>query len=144
PPWCTYCCRGVKDGQASREVMVISRATSTIDGAPCAVVKDRLYLRGRLEERTTDWYSQDRHGNVWYFGEATAELDKNGHVKSTEGTWQAGRDGAKPGIFMPADPTVGQSGRQEFYKGHPEDHFKVISLHPNVQVPYVTSPNALT
>ena len=79
-------------------------------------------------ERTTDWYSQDSRGNVWYFGENTAELDARGHVTSTEGTWTAGVDGAKAGIYMPADPHVGQTGRQEYYKGHAEDHFKVIGL----------------
>src|SRR5206468_2460054 len=80
-------------------------------------VRDRLYLSGRLEERTTDWYAQDRAGNVWYYGEATAELGKNGRVKNTEGSWQAGVDGAEPGIFMPAVPKVGQTFRQEYYKG---------------------------
>ena len=59
-----------------------------IDGAPCVVVDDRLYLRGRLAERTTDWYAQDSNGNVWYFGEDTAELDRNGRVTSTAGTWR--------------------------------------------------------
>jgi hypothetical protein len=91
-------------------------------------VLDRLYRRGRLFERTTDWYSQDRAGNVWYFGEDTAELDKHGHVTSTEGTWMTGVAGAEPGIYMPAHPRLGESGRQEFYKGHAEDHFRVIAL----------------
>jgi len=142
-PGTTYVYHGVKDGQPSRDVFTATHKTKTIAGAPCVVVEDRLYLRGRLHERTTDWYTQDKSGNVWYFGESTGELDKSGHVTSTEGTWQAGRNGAKPGIFMPADPTVGQSGRQEFYNGHAEDHFKLISLHAKVQVPYVTSKNAL-
>jgi hypothetical protein len=48
-------------------------------------------------------------------------------VTSTSGTWQAGVNGAKPGIFMPAHPKVGQSFRQEFYKGQAEDHFKVVA-----------------
>jgi hypothetical protein len=95
-------------------------------------VRDRLYLRGRLRERTTDWYSQDSRGNVWYFGENTAELDTRGKVASTEGTWTAGVDGAEPGIYMPTNPRVGESNRQEFYKGHAEDHFKVIGLFSTV------------
>jgi hypothetical protein len=142
-PGTTYVYRGVKDGQPSRDVLTVTHKTKTIAGARCVVVYDRLYLRGRLHERTTDWYTQDKSGNVWYFGESTVELDKNGHVTSTEGTWQAGRNGAKPGIYMPARPTVGQSGRQELYKKHAEDHFKVLSLHAEVRVPYVTSKNAL-
>jgi len=142
-PGTTYVYRGVKDGQPSRDVVTVTHKTKTIAGAPCVVVEDRLYLRGRLEERTTDWYTQDKSGNVWYFGESTAELDKKGHVTSTEGTWQAGREGARPGIYMPAHPKVGQTGRQEYYKKHAEDHFQVVRLHANVRAPYVTSKNAL-
>jgi len=142
-PGTTYVYRGVKDGEPARDVVTVTHGVRTIQGAPCAVVKDRLYLRGRLEERTTDWYSQDARGNVWYFGESTAELDAHGHVTSTEGTWQAGRDGAKPGIYMPARPTPGRTGRQEFYEGHAEDHFEVLRLDANARVPYVSSSNAL-
>lgn len=118
---------GVKDGKRARDVVTVERATRVIDGAPCRAVRDRLYLNGKLEERTTDWYSQDAKGNVWYFGEDTAELDVHGRVTSTEGTWLAGRDGAKAGIYMPARPRVGASGRQEYYKGHAEDHFAVVA-----------------
>jgi hypothetical protein len=119
---------GIKDGRPSRDVVVVTRQVRTIEGAPCVAVSDRLYVDGRLEERTTDWYTQDGRGNVWYFGEDTAELDRNGHVTSTEGTWLAGRDGAEPGIYMPAQPRVGQTGRQEYYKGHAEDRFRVAAV----------------
>jgi hypothetical protein len=123
-----YVYAGVKDGKRARDVVTVERATRVIDGAACRAVRDRLYLDGKLEERTTDWYSQDAKGNVWYFGENTAELDRHGHVTSTEGTWAAGVNGAQPGLFMPARPRVGQAGRQEYLKGHAEDHFKVVAL----------------
>ena len=142
-PGTTYVYRGVKDGEPSRDVVTVTHKVKTITGVPCVVVEDRLYLRGRLEERTSDWYSQDKGGNVWYFGENTAELDKHGHVTSTEGTWRAGRNGAKAGIYMPAHPKVGQSGRQEYYKTHAEDHFQVVSLHAHAKAPYISSKNAL-
>jgi len=119
---------GVKDGQPSRDLMVVTHRITTIDGVPCIDVSDRLYIRGKLRERTTDWYAQDARGNVWYFGEETAELDAGGRVTSTEGTWRAGVDGARPGIFMPAHPRRGQSGRQEYYPGHAEDHFRVAAV----------------
>lgn len=119
---------GVKDGKRTRDVVTVTDRTKTIEGVPCVAVRDRLYMRGRLEERTTDWYSQDSHGNVWYFGENTAELDRHGHVTSTEGTWKAGVDGATAGIYIPGRPRLGQTGRQEFLKGHAEDHFEVIGV----------------
>ncbi len=142
-PGTTLVYRGLKDGQPSRDVVTVTDRTKTIDGALCGVVEDRLYLKERLRERTSDWYTQDRNGNVWYYGESTAELDKRGRVTSTEGSWQAGVNGAKPGIFMPANPKVGGGGRQEYYKGHAEDRFQILSLHASVHVPYVSSKNAL-
>ena len=134
-PGTTLVYRGVKDGKTARDVVKVLHTTRTIQGVRCTSVSDRLYLAGRLEERTTDWYAQDLRGNVWYFGEATAELDRSGHVTSTEGSWLAGRHGARAGIYMPARPHVGQTGRQEYYKGHAEDHFRVKSLTASVTVP---------
>jgi hypothetical protein len=115
----------------------------TIDGVPCVVVHDRLYLSGRLGERTTDWYSQDKQRNVWYFGEKTVVLGKNGQVTSSEGSFKAGVDGAQPGIYLTGQPRPGQSARQEYYRGHAEDHFQVIRLHASVKVPYRSSKQAL-
>ena len=74
---------GVKEGKRTRDLVTVTHQTKKIEGVPCVAVHDRLYMLGRLEERTTDWYSQDSHGNVWYFGEQTAELDPHGKVTST-------------------------------------------------------------
>ena len=142
-PGTTFVYRGVKDGEPTRDVVHVTSRVRVVDGVRCIAVTDRLYASGRLAERTTDWYAQDRRGNVWYFGEATAELDRAGHVTSTEGSWLAGRNGAKAGIYMTARPTVGQSRLQEYYKGHAEDHFAVVSLRARVSVPYTTSNRAL-
>ena len=127
-PGTTFHYTGVKDGKPSRDVLTVTRQAKTVDGAPCVVVKDKLYLAGHLEERTTEWYSQDRAGNVWYFGEDTAELAPDGHVTTREGSWRSGVHGAKPGIFMFAHPKVGQHAQQEFYTGHAEDHFQVVAV----------------
>jgi hypothetical protein len=127
-PGSVYVYRGIRDGRPTREVLRVTARTKTIAGAPCAVVRDDLYVAGHIRERTTDWYTQDARGNVWYYGEGTAELDAQGRVTSRSGSWQAGRDGALPGIFMPARPKAGQSFRQEYYKGEAEDHFRVVAL----------------
>jgi len=136
-PGSRYLYTGVKDGKSSRDVVTVTHGTKMIEGVPCVAVEDRLYLRGHLAERTTDWYSQDARGNVWYFGEDTAELDAKGRVTSTEGTWLAGRSGAQPGIYMPASPRIGQTGRQEYLKGHAEDHFRVIGVFSTTVSPHV-------
>jgi hypothetical protein len=143
-PGTTLVYKGTKEGIAETDFVRVTRRTRTIDGVRTRVIDDRIYdAKGRLRERTTDYYAQDRGGNVWYFGEDTAELDVHGKVTSREGTWHAGVDGARAGIFMPADPRVGEHHRQEYYRGHAEDQFRVVSLHASVTVPYGTFGDAL-
>jgi hypothetical protein len=137
-PGITYIYRGSKDGKRARDVYRVTHQTTTIAGVRCRLVKDKLYLKGKLHERTSDYYTQDEDGNVWYFGEDTAELDKHGHVTSTEGTWRTGKKGAQAGIFMQANPQVGDQFQQEFLRGHAEDHYKVLSLSAKVKVPFGT------
>jgi hypothetical protein len=134
-PGTTYRYRGVKDGRPTIDSYAVSHETKSIEGVPCVAVNDNLYEAGKLEEQTTDWYTQDNRGNVWYFGEATRELNRQGKTTTTEGSWQAGVDGARPGIFMPANPQPGQSYRQEYYKGQAEDQFKVLDVSSAVTVP---------
>jgi hypothetical protein len=135
-PGTTLTYHGTKDGKKAIENYIVTNATQVIDGVRCRVIEDHLFLNGSLEEKTFDYYVQDKAGNVWYFGEDTQVLDDKGHVTSTEGSWRAGVDGAVPGIFMETNPTVGHAYAQEFYKGHAEDHFQVVRLDASVTVPY--------
>ncbi len=148
-PWCplkpgtTLTYTGVKDGKQAREVLQVTHKTEKIKGVRATVLRDRLYLDGKLGEDTTDWYAQDQRGDVVYLGESTKALDANGQLADTEGSWKTGVNGARPGIVMPAHPKVGQTFRQEFSKGHAEDHFKILSKKARVQVPALSSKRAL-
>jgi len=142
-PGTTMVYKGVKDGLPSVVTVVVTHDTKTIVGVTTTVIHDTLMLKGKVREQTTDWYAQDKAGNVWYFGEDTKELDANGNVISTEGSWEAGVDGAQPGIFMTGNPKVGQSQRQEYYKGHAEDHFKILAFHQKVTVPFGSFKTAM-
>jgi hypothetical protein len=141
-PGSVYRYRGVKDGRNAVEILRVTHRVKRILGAPAVVVRDRLYLDGELSEDTVDWYTQDRRGNVWYLGEATAELE-NGKVVSREGSFQAGVAGARGGIVMPAAPKAGQEFKQELFPGHAEDRFRIVDLAASVTVPYVSSRRAL-
>jgi hypothetical protein len=124
------------EGASAGETTVteVTSETKTILGVVCTVVRDEVDVDRELQEITFDWYAQDLAGNVWYFGEETAEY-KNGKVTTREGTWQAGVDGAQPGIIMPADPVVGLTYRQEFLEGEAEDLAKVVELAAAAETP---------
>lgn len=143
-PGTVYTYRGQDERKPARDVLTVTHRTKLIQGVRCKVIDDRLYKSGRLAEHTTDWYATDDAGTVWYFGEATATLDPTtGRVKSTDGSFQAGVDGGRAGIYMPAHPRIGQSASQEYYKGHAEDHFSVLSLAAHARTPAASSRRAL-
>jgi hypothetical protein len=104
----------------------VTRDTKTIMGVNTVVVHDMVTVDGKPNEDTLDWFAQDRDGNVWYFGEATKAFD-TGTVDTT-GSFEAGVDGAQPGVVVPGHPQVGDSYRQEYSKGVAEDTGEVLSV----------------
>ncbi len=116
------------------EVTVTGRTKRIADGIEARVVRDVVTEGGDSVEVTSDWYAQDADGNVWYLGERTAEYD-GGRVASRAGSWEAGVDGAEPGIAMPADPRIGMRYRQEHYAGQAEDMAEVLSVREQAEVP---------
>jgi hypothetical protein len=133
-PGTTFVYQGNSGGNPERDVMSVTHSTKKVMGVKCVVVDDRVWAHGNLTEKTFDWYAQDKNGNVWYFGENSKEY-KKGNV-STAGSWEAGKNAAKPGIIMQAHPKVGQTYRQEYQKGVAEDMAKVLDLNGSVTVPY--------
>jgi hypothetical protein len=126
-PGLTVRLRGHDGAERLHERVHVTHRTRTIQGIEVRVVRDVVRRPdGSVAERTTDWYAADNDGNVWYFGERTATLDEHGQVESREGSWQAGRDGARAGIVMPADPHPAQAFRQELYRGHAEDQAWIV------------------
>jgi len=118
--------------------------TKEVAGIDCIVVYDVewVYIEEKddwfMTEETDDWYAWDNDGNVWYFGEDTVEYiwseDWSSYETSTEGSWEAGVDGALPGIVMPTDPMTGMCYQQEYYEGEAEDMGKVLRLDVNVSI----------
>jgi hypothetical protein len=121
-------------GETEQRIEVrVTDDTRTIVGITARVVRDVVTADGELVEDTYDWYAQDEQGNIWYLGEDTSEYE-NGEVVSTEGSWEAGVDGAQPGVIIPARPRVGIEYRQEYLEGEAEDSARVLSLDEQVGV----------
>lgn len=113
---------GVDDGEHVSEVVRVTGRTKAILGVRATVVRDVVRRTDRsVAEKTHDWYAADDLGNVWYLGEDTATYDEEGRLESHEGSWQAGRHGAVPGILVPADARTSSATRPEFDKGRAED-----------------------
>jgi hypothetical protein len=127
--------RSVEAGSPPQDiVIVVTTATKKLaNGVTARVVRDTARSKGQIIEDTVDWYAQDSEGNVWYMGEDTAEFEK-GKIVSRAGSWEAGVEGALPGIMVPAQPQVGQKYRQEYKKGEAEDNGEVLATTHRVEV----------
>ena len=113
----------------------VSNETKKLMGVTTTGVRVTEWRNGLLKEDTTDWYAQDKEGNVWYFGESVNNF-VDGKLVHHTGSWEAGVDGAKPGIIMRANPQVGESYRQEFSPGRAEDMGTVVAIGQKVTVPF--------
>lgn len=141
-PGRTLVYEGSTDEGTERIEVTVLKETKKVMGVEAMVIWDRVWLNGELVEDTKDWFAQDNKGNVWYFGEDSKEYE-NGKVKNTKGSWEAGVDGARPGIVMKADPKVGDKYRQEYYEGEAEDMGEVLAVRETITAPYGKFDNCL-
>jgi hypothetical protein len=118
-----------------RIVVTVTDRTKRIDGIDCLVVNDRVEVDDEVVEDTDDWVAQDLDGTVWYCGELARNFEffegddpEEAELVDIDGSFKAGRDGALPGILMPAVPVVGDFFRQEAAWGDAEDVIEVLNL----------------
>jgi hypothetical protein len=123
-----------RDGDQRNAVTVTNRRKRIANGVTARVVRDTVAQGGEIVEDTFDFYAQDRRGTIWYLGEDTAEFE-HGRLKTKEGSFEAGVDGAQAGVIVPAHPRPGMRYRQEFYKGHAEDRGEVLSTRELAETP---------
>jgi hypothetical protein len=132
------------DGKVTeKDVVKVTNKTRQILGVTCRVVRDIVTdPDGNVTEDTTDWYAQDVKGNVWYFGEIAQQFE-DGILVGIEGSWTAGKDGAKPGYIMLDDPKKGDVYRQEFALGDAEDMGRVVKIQLSTLPPGVKLPTGV-
>jgi hypothetical protein len=132
----TYAETNTKGDRKTVVITVTDQLKKLANGVTARVVRDVVTENGKAVEVTDDWYAQDSAGNIWYLGEKTAEYS-GGKVSSTAGSFEAGVDGAQPGIALPANPVSGLAYRQEYYAGEAEDRAGVVTVgQEQVQVPF--------
>jgi hypothetical protein len=112
----------------------VLQGTERVSRVPVTVVDVREYEDGEVVEHTRDYYSQGADGGVRYMGESVDDFE-GGKVVGHEGEWLAGKNGAKPGLFMPADPKVGDAFEQERAPGIAEDRSEVVAVGLDVTTP---------
>jgi hypothetical protein len=135
-PGSTWRYRVTAGGEVEETVTVtVTDQVREVAGVTATVVRDVVTdADGEVVEDTRDWFAQDVEGNVWYLGEDTVSFEDG--RPSSEGSWEAGVDGAEAGLAMPAVPRVGDGYRQEWAAGEAEDQARVLALDASRATPY--------
>src|SRR5262249_48880597 len=125
--------RGIRDGVTQIDTVHVTSKTRVLEGITATAVSDVATHKGKLLEKTTDWYAQDKQGNVWYLGERTAAFS-GGHVDHS-GSWLAGVHDGEPGIVMKTNPQIPDAYRQEFLAGQAEDTAWIVNRGGSLKLP---------
>lgn len=141
----TWIYRGTKEGKPQIDRVTVTSMTKRVaEGVTARVITDVAKTpSGKLLEKTTDWYAQDKGGNVWYLGEKTAAYLPGGKIDRS-GSWEAGVRDGEPGIIMLANPHIPDAYRQEYQKGNAEDTAWIVNTGSSVTVPFGIVHDALT
>lgn len=140
--------RWVLEGDGETITVVVTDKTKLIEGVTCRVVNDVVQEDGVVREDTDDWFAQHVNGDVWYCGEEVKDFEsfegdepEEPELVAIDGSFKIGREGAKPGILIRANPQVGEAYRQEFHVGNAEDVVEVLSITGTESAPAASCNN---
>jgi hypothetical protein len=114
--------------QAEQVLITVLDETERIAGVETRVVEERLFEGGQLTEIARNFFAICRErGDVFYFGE-DVDIYEEGQVVAHGGSWRAGRNGARAGLMMPAEPRVGFRHHQEIAPGEAMDRAEIAGF----------------
>src|SRR3989304_3278533 len=148
------------EDETIRLEITVLEETDEVAGIDTRILVESEFEDGLLIEVSRNFFAQVQEGQegagtVCYFGEDVDEcadgLEQvgdeflcNGEEPSHEGAWLAGENGNVPGLFMPADPQVGDVYMQEGADGVAEDQQEVLALGVPIEVPAGDFEDTLT
>lgn len=128
-PGHTYVARAGENFEETIVVTVTDEVREVL-GVSCRIVVDVVLVEedGELVavEVTDDYYAQALNGDVHYCGEVARNFE-DGALVNLDGSFEAGRDLAKSGILIKAQPTAGDAHRQEYLLGEAEDVIRYVA-----------------
>jgi hypothetical protein len=129
----------LRAGEGFEETIVVHVTDDVreIQGVGCRIVVDIVVLAEddgeggvayEAVEVTNDYYAQAKITNdVYYCGELAQNFE-DGQLINLDGSFEAGRDFAKAGILIKANPWAGDAHRQEWLLGEAEDVIQYVGV----------------
>lgn len=107
--------------------------TEMVDGVETRVIEEREFENGELAEVSRNFFAMAKETkDVFYFGE-DVDYYKDGEIVGHEGEWRAGKDNARPGLYMPAKPAVGMKYYMEYAPNAAMDRAEIFETSATVE-----------
>jgi len=124
-------------------IITVLDETEMVDGVETRVIEEREYENGELVEVSRNFFAMARESkDVFYFGE-DVDYYEDGEVIGHDGEWRAGEDGARPGLYMPAEPVVGMKYYMEYAPNSAMDRAEIFETGATVETPKLTFDDCL-
>lgn len=134
---------GKEGGKAHHLVITVLDKTMKVAGVKTRVVEERETEEDELIEVSQNYFAISKRTNaVYYFGE-DVDMYKDGKVTSHDGSWTAGKDGARYGLVMPGTPLLGSRFAQEVAPKVAMDRAEIVSLDRKLTTPAGEFTNVL-
>ncbi len=124
-------------GPSGSEFVVISvlDEVEMVDGIETRVIEEREYKNGQLKEVSRNFFAMAKETkDIFYFGEDVDDY-ADGEIIGHGGQWRAGTDGARAGLYMPAEPVVGMRYYMEYHPGVAMDRAEIFEIDAIVETP---------
>jgi hypothetical protein len=131
-PGTLWVLEGDEEGLFRREEVRVEPGTRLLWDVECTPLVQAVWIDGILTEITTEWFAEDRDGNVWKFGEEALEWDGQAFVPQPD-AWFAGANGRRPWLAFPADPRPGETRFGD--SGVGSDSLQIVSVTAVATVP---------
>jgi hypothetical protein len=126
---------GEEDGVHVENIITVTNKTKMVDGIETRVIEERATEDGELVEISTNYFAFcEQTNSAFYFGE-DVDMYEGGVIVSHEGSWLAGKDGAKAGLFMSGLVLLNSRYQEETAPGVALDRAWILSMTEQVQTP---------
>lgn len=125
---------GKEGGKHVELIITVLNETLDVGGVNTRVVEERESTDGKVVEVSRNYFAVGTTTkNVYYFGEDVDLYQQTGAGVTHEGSWRAGRDGAKHGIMIPGTIKVGDRYYQEYAPKVAMDRGENMSINAGVR-----------
>jgi hypothetical protein len=125
----------VFEGGDEKLIITVLEETKKVNGVITRVLEEKEWKNGKLIEMSRNFFAMcEKTKDVFYFGEEV-DMYKGGKIISHDGAWLAGENGARAGLIMPGNPSVGMKYYQEIAPSVAMDRAEIFSLDDTLETP---------